>query len=216
MRTIASCVEELLIQQPFLEEALSRGIINYSALAEELQTSVSRILRKEVKTGAIMMALRRYETPRSLSSSTALKEGLRQLGDITVRSQLVDFTFQNSTELIHKHAKVLEAINPKAFYAFSRGIYESNIVVSDTEIPLIEQVFQGERLIGRQAALSAISMRLPENNSEISGLYYHFFKRFAWEGISLYEVISTTNEFTVLVKEEVVDVAFSIIKNLKD
>jgi hypothetical protein len=70
-------------------------------------------------------------------------------------------------------------------------------------------------LLGRENDLSAISMRLPEHNAEIPGLYYHFFKRFAWEGITLYEVISTTNEFTVLVKDHIVDQAFSIIKNLK-
>ncbi|WAC01236.1 hypothetical protein N7U66_14045 [Lacinutrix neustonica] len=45
-------------------------------------------------------------------------------------------------------------------------------------------------------------------------MYYQIFKRFAWEGISLYEVISTTNEFTVLVEDHVVDKAFSAIKRL--
>ena len=60
MKTIASCVEEILITQPFLEEALFREIINFSALSEELQEPISKMLRKPVKTGAIMMALRRY------------------------------------------------------------------------------------------------------------------------------------------------------------
>ena len=133
-----------------------------------------------------------------------------------MRSQLVDFTFQNSSSLIHHHARILEHINPKAFYAFSRGIFESNIVVSNSELNLIQETFKDEKLLGKQAQLSAISIRLPENNSEIPGLYYHIFKRFAWEGIALYEVISTTNEFTVLVKDEIVDLAFGIIKNLKD
>jgi hypothetical protein len=215
MKTISACVQELLIQQPFLEEAISRRIINYSALAEELQPSISKMLRKEVKSGAIMMALRRYEPPTYLAGGKALKKGLRDLGDITVRSQLVDFTFQNSETLIHSHTRLLEEINQKSFYAFSRGIYESNIVVSEPEISLIEDTFKQELLLGREVALSAISMRLPDNNSEIPGLYYHFFKRFAWEGIAVYEVISTTNEFTVLVKDHIVDQAFSIIKNLK-
>ena len=59
MKTVANCVEEILVTQPFLEEALSRRIINFSALAEELQSPISIMLRKPVKTGAIMMALRR-------------------------------------------------------------------------------------------------------------------------------------------------------------
>ena len=214
MKTIASCVEEILITQPFLEEALFRKIINFSALSEELQKPISDMLRKPVKTGAIMMALRRYSPPTHLRQSRQLKSVLKTLGDITVRSNLVDFTFQNSDTLIENHAKVLENFNAKAFYGSSRGIHESNIVVSTSEKQKVLDKFKSETMIGSQDNLSAISIRLPENNSKISGLYYQIFKRFAWEGISLYEVISTTNEFTVLVENHLVDQAFSAIKNL--
>lgn len=214
MKTIAACVEEILISQPFLEEALFREIINFSALSEELQLPISKMLRKPVKTGAIVMALRRYNPPKHLRQSNQLKNVLKELGDITVRSHLVDFTFQNSETLIDRHATLLSQLNPKAFYGFSRGIYESNIVVSESEQELVKDSFKQERQIGFQANLSAISIRLPENNSKISGLYYQIFKRFAWEGISLYEVISTTNEFTVLVENHMVDQAFTAIKNL--
>ena len=214
MRTIASCVEEILETQPFLEEALSRSIINFSALAEELQEPIGLMLRKPVKTGAIMMALRRYTPPKDLRHSRQLKSVLKNLGDITVRSNLVDFTFQNSKTLIDSHSKILEKINTEVFYGFSRGIYESNIVISNSEKAKVFESFKKETMIGQQENLSAISIRLPENNSKISGLYYQIFKRFAWEGISLYEVISTTNEFTVLVEDHLVDKAFSAIKKL--
>jgi hypothetical protein len=214
MKTIASCVEEILITQPFLEEALFRQIINFSALSEELQEPISKMLRKPVKTGAIMMALRRFSPPAHLRQSRQLKSVLKELGDITVRSNLMDYTFQNSDRLIENHAKVLAQINPKAFYGFSRGVYESNIVVSSSEQQVVTENFKDENQIGFQDNLSAISIRLPKNNSKISGLYYQIFKRFAWEGISLYEVISTTNEFTVLVENHLVDQAFSAIKSL--
>ena len=214
MKTIAACVEEVLITQPFLEEALFRNIINFSALAEELQQPISDMLRKPVKTGAIMMALRRYNPPTHLRSSNKLKRVLKNLGDITVKSNLIDFTFQNSKTLINKHAKVLDTLDPESFYGFSRGIYESNIVVSKSEQQKVLSHFKNEIMIGSQDDLSAISIRLPKDNSKISGLYYQIFKRFAWEGISLYEVISTTNEFTVLVENHLVEKAFSAIKNL--
>ena len=108
MKTIATCVEEILVTQPFLEEALSRSIINFSALAEELQAPIGAMLHKPVKTGAIMMALRRYNPPKDLRHSTKLKQVLKNLGDITVRSNLVDFTFKNSKTLINSHSKLLE------------------------------------------------------------------------------------------------------------
>ena len=217
MRTIASCVEEILVAQPFLEEALSRSIINYSALAEELQRPISKMLRKEVKPGAIMMALRRYNPPPDLGSSLRLKRVLQNLGDITVRSNLTDFTYKNSTTLIDNHAKILEHLKVKSniFYGFTRGIHESNIIISSSEKSIVQRSFINEVQLGVQENLSAISINLPKDNSKITGLYYQIFKRLAWEGIALYEVISTTNEFTILVEDYLVDKAFSVIKKLK-
>ena len=217
MKTIASCVQEILVSRPFLEEALSREIINFSALAKDLNTTISEMLRKPVKDGAIMMALRRYNQPINTENTVRLKNVFKNLGDITVRSNLSDFTFQNSKTLINSHSKVLEKINTKnqIFYAFTRGIFESNIMSSTSEKENIFEVFKNETLIGLQDNLSAISINLPEGNSKIVGLYYQIFKRLAWENVTLYEVISTTNEFTILVEDHLVDKAFSVIKGLK-
>lgn len=217
MKTIASCVSELLVSQPFLEEALARNIINYSALAEELVPSVSDMLKKPVKSGAIMMALRRYSPPQNLSNSVKLKKVLEGLGDITVRSNLTDFTFQNSKTLIHSHSRILEhvGLNSSIFYAFTRGIHESNIIISSSEASNVVEYFSEEQQIGMVDQLSAISISLPQDNSRVTGLYYQIFKRLAWEGISLYEVVSTTNEFTVLIEDHLIDKAFSVIKRLK-
>jgi len=218
MRTITACVQELLLAQPFLEEAISRGIINYSALAEELVPSISTLLKKPVKAGAVMMALRRYQPPLDLGSSLKLKRVLQNLGDITVRSNLTDFTFQNSNTLIHSHSKIMREMDgmSNVFYAFTRGIYESNIIISSSQRLDVLKSFQFEVLLGEKAELSAITISLPSDNSKVTGLYYQIFKRLAWEGIALYEVVSTTNEFTILVEDDVVDRAFSVMKRLKE
>jgi len=218
MKTVSNCVEDILITQPYLEEALSRNIINFSALAVELTEPISNMLKKEVKPGAIMMALRRYNPPAALTNSVKMKKYMQNLGDITVRSNLTDFTIKNSETIIHNHAKILDRINQesKLFYTFTRGIHESNIIISSSLKDFIEDNLKNETFLASQDGLSAISINLPQDNSKISGLYYHFFKRLAWEGIVLYEVISTTNEFTILVEDEFVDKAFAAIKKLKN
>ncbi|WP_339896294.1 hypothetical protein [uncultured Algibacter sp.] len=217
MKTVSNCVEDILITQPYLEEALSRKIINFSALAIELVEPISKMLKKDVKPGAIMMALRRYNPPVTLGNSIKMKRVIQNLGDITVRSNLTDFTVKNSTTLIDNHAKILERINKddKLFYTFTRGIHESNIIVSSSLNDFIKNHLKNEAFLAKQEDLSAISINLPQDNSKIAGLYYHFFKRLAWEGIVLYEVLSTTNEFTILVEDEFVDKAFTAIKRVK-
>ncbi|MUU78108.1 hypothetical protein [Winogradskyella endarachnes] len=218
MKTIATCVQEIIVASPFLEEGLSRQIINFSALAKDLNEPISKMLRKPVKEGAIMMALRRYQQPLKLENSKSLKQAFSQLGDITVRSNLSDFTFQNSKTLIDSHAQILDKIssNHQIFYAFTRGMFESNIIISTSEKDSILKAFKHETQIGLQEKLSAISIYLPKGNSKIVGLYYQIFKRLAWENITLYEVVSTTNEFTIVVEDYLVDKAFSAIKRLID
>ncbi|WP_178989230.1 hypothetical protein [Winogradskyella schleiferi] len=218
MKTIASCVQDIIVASPFLEEGLSREIINFSALAKDLNEPISKMLRKPVKDGAIMMALRRYQQPVNLENSNSVKKAFNQIGDITVRSNLSDFTFQNSKTLIHSHSRILEKIseNHQIFYAFTRGMFESNIIISTSEKESILKAFKNETQIGLQEELSAISIYLPKGNSKIVGLYYQIFKRLAWENITLYEVVSTTNEFTIVVEDYLVDKAFSAIKRLID
>jgi len=218
MRTIATCVEEILVSQPFLEDALTRNILNYSALSEELLEPISKMLRKPVKAGAIMMALRRYSPPKEMANKVRLDNVLRNLGDITVRSDLSDYTFKNSPSLIQAHLKTLEIIkdDPHIFYTFTRGVHESNVLITTALKDKIDTYYKKEDCTAVQDHLSAITIGLPKENTKIAGLYYQFFKRLAWEGISLYEVVSTTNEFTILVEDDVVDKAFSAVKSLKN
>ncbi|WP_422105342.1 DUF7523 family protein [Winogradskyella sp.] len=217
MQTISSCVEAIVLEQPFLEEALSKGIINYSALADVLQDDVSQTLGKPVKAGAIMMALRRYKDRLTVSKPYyGLNALLEQLGDITLRSNLSDFTFRNSNTLIDSQAAILNTIKNKShiFYTFTRGILESNIIISSSEKEAVLESFKNENCIALKENLSAISLVLPKHNTKVAGLYYQILKRLAWQNVSLYEVISTTNEFTIVVEDTFVDSAFSIIKNL--
>lgn len=216
MKTIATCISEIIANKPYLEEVLSLKIINYSSLADHLNPQVEKMLGKPVKSGAILMALRRYSPPTDTKKSMRLQEVLASMGDITVRSKLMVFTFENSLTLIKNHAALLESVgqNPYIFYTFSRGIHESTLIISSSEKENIKNYFKNEVTLGNQENLSAISIRLPKGNNAVAGLYYQIFKRLAWEGIALSELISTTNEFIVLVEDDLVDRAFSIIKKL--
>ena len=57
-------------------------------------------------------------------------------------------------------------------------------------------------------------MKLPEDNTEVEGVYYFVLKKLAWKSISIEEVISTTNEFTIVVKSHLISKAFEVLINL--
>ena len=105
--------------------------------------------------------------------------------------------------------------NQDIFYTSSRGVNEINIVVSNTLDRTVEELFHEERCTQKAENLSSVTVKLPAENVSVPGIYYFIFQRLAWEGIVLYEVISTTNEFTILVNDDQVDVAFKTVKDLK-
>ena len=101
------------------------------------------------------------------------------------------------------------------FYAFTRGIHESNLIISSSKAQIIESIFPEEILLAKQNNLSSISINLHSGNTKIVGLYYQIFRLLAWENITLYEVVSTTNEFIIVVEDHLVEKAFSVISQLK-
>ena len=60
MTSIQKIVNDLIEQQPFLEEALAQGLINHNELGRKLKSQVELNLRKEVNETAVSMAVRRY------------------------------------------------------------------------------------------------------------------------------------------------------------
>lgn len=216
MKTISSVVENYIKSKPFLQSALAQGIINLTSLARHIKPDIEQQLGKDVRNGAIVMALKRLSADMEFRATHKIVRVLKNIGEITVRSSLTDYTFMLSDSIMGKQAELLRAIdNQDIFYTSSRGVNEINIVVSNVMNLKVDEIFTGEKLIHKVENLSSISVKLPEENVNVPGIYYFIFQRLAWEGISLNEVISTTNEFTIIVGEEHIDKAFQVIKNLK-
>ncbi|MAZ27798.1 MAG: hypothetical protein CL868_12075 [Cytophagaceae bacterium] len=213
MKTIAACVEDLVKHQPFVEDALSRKIINYSALAEDFQPRIEQMVGKKVNVGSIVMALRRYFPQKRLNDKM-----VRNLGDVTVRSGITEFTFLNSVTILDSQSRLLEEVRtiPKAYFTYSSTFHESNILVSNDLTDIVERCFASETRITIKPDLSSISIELPENNSKTVGLYFYIFKLLAYEGIPVFEVISTSNYFTLFLEKEYVNQAFALINEIKN
>ncbi|MEO1011192.1 MAG: aspartate kinase [Bacteroidota bacterium] len=217
MKTISSVVEEYIKKKPFLQSALAQGIINLTSLSRIVKPEIEEELGKEIRNGAIVMALKRLSDDLEFRATHKIIKVLKGIGEITVRSSLTDYTFLTSDTVLAQQARLLDEVNANQdiFYTSSRGVNEINIVISNSMDGTVEELFQDEKCTQKAENLSSITVKLPAENVSVPGIYYFIFQRLAWEGIVLYEVISTTNEFTILVDDDQVDVAFRTIKNLK-
>jgi len=217
LKTISQAVSEYIKSKPFLSSALNDGIINLTSLSRQIKPEVEEILRKKVNNGAIVMALNRLSISFEFQHTHKITKVLKNIGDITVRSNLVDYNFKVSDSLLSNQSLLLKDLNDnkKIFYTSSRGVDECNIVVSEDVTSLLEEKLSNEICLSKTDNLCSISFKLPEENVSIPGIYYFVFQKLSWDGINISQIISTSNEFTILVAESEVDKAFSIINKLK-
>ncbi|WP_374539850.1 aspartate kinase [Flavobacterium sp.] len=217
MKTVASVVEQYLKTKPFLLSSLSEGIINLTSLSRLIMPEIELHLGKDVKQGAVVMALKRVSEELDFKISHKVSRVMQNIGEITVRSSLTDYTFTTSETLLDSQAKLMYEINKikDVFYTSSRGVNETNIVVSSSVNKTVELALKNEKLLSKKENLSSITIKLPQDNVSTPGVYYYIFQSLAWEGIIINEVISTTNEFTIIVDESQVDIAFKVMKDIK-
>ena len=213
MKTITTVVHDIIRHQPFLDDAIARDIINFSGLAADIQPQVEQEMRKTVKQGSIIMALRRYAPHRTKINM----KSLRELGDIIVRSGITEYTFLNSKTIIANKARLLEAVKDQTgiYLNYSSNYQESNILVSSTLTDLVEDCFKNEVRVTVKKELSSITIALPKNSSQTVGLYFYMFKLLAYEGIPVFEMISTSNYFALFLEKEYVNKAFLLLNEIK-
>ena len=96
------------------------------------------------------------------------------MGDIILRSSLCDYTFKNSPTLLDCHIEVLKNLvkNDEIFYTMVQGVFETNLVISDTMEELIADYFKDELCLFKKNGLSSVTLKLPKGNSMQAGFYY--------------------------------------------
>lgn len=212
MYTVSEAVEELLKRSTLLEEGLQKGIINYSSLARELKPAISEMVMKDIQTGAIVMAIKRY-ADRSQKEPKAAEVFIKT-PDITVRSNLVEYTFAASPTLSAAQYRFFQKAheNQASFLIVTQGIFETTLIVSDTLSGLVQEHFSREKTVSTFDRLSAITIKLPVVTVTTPGVYGKILRALEWDGINVVEVASTYTEFTIILNDRDIDRAFATIK----
>lgn len=214
---LSALCEDYINRSPFLREAIAEDLINISALARKIKPEIESIMKKPVKDGALIMAIKRM-TPGSYSKiSNNIPKMMQEIGDFVVRSGLDNFTLANSDELKQKQALFFEKAKTvmNGFYTVCNGVTETTFVMNATLSETFQSIFSDEKVISTNQNLASVTIKLPKSNSDVSGFYYYILKHLAWEGINLIEVVSTSNEFSLVVSVDDIDTTFSVLMRLK-
>jgi aspartokinase len=213
MRRISDVVEEYVLETPLVEEHLSLGLLNLSALARLLRPRVRKALLRPVSAAAITMALKRL-APRVAARTRRPATRTARPSDLTVRSNLVELTFHASDTLREKHRRLLTRVDrtEDTFLTYTQGASEVMVMVSASLEKTALDIFAGERVVSKVRNLSALVIHLAPGAVQTPGVYYAILKRLAWHDLNVVDVVSTCNEFTIVVTNDQVDKAFSALR----
>ena len=212
MITIAEMIERYVAESPFLEEGIADGIINLSALARKLKPRVEKALMKSVTESALIMALKRL-SPKIEERVIKERKGALELGDITVRSDLSEFTFARSDTLLEKQKRLFHRVDElmSPFITVTQGVFEITAIVNSGLETIVREVFEGEKQVAYLNGLAAVTIRLKPSTVHTPGVHYSILKQLAWRSINVVEVVSTYTELTIILEKSQVDVSFSIL-----
>ncbi len=217
MSSVSKITEDIINRSPFMREAMNENLINISALARKIKPEIEKYTNKEIKEGAIIMAIKRMSPSVYHKLDVKINNVMGGIGDFLVRSDLVDLTYENSESIGIVQKKLIQFLDKDkdCYLTLCKGISETTYIVNSKYLEDVKHIFKDEHLRRQSMDLSSITVRLPSINTETYGVYYYILKHLAWEGINIEQVVSTATEFTVVVKSADIDKAFKILMHLK-
>ncbi|MFH0817373.1 MAG: hypothetical protein V1909_01945 [Candidatus Micrarchaeota archaeon] len=214
MVTVAHVVEKLVKDQPQLEDAIERDIVSYAKLADYLKPEVEQELGREVKHGAVVMALTRL--------SEKLKDGVNRalnfekFGEVemSIRSDVMETTIVKSPKSFEAVKRLYDLVDFEGGDVLNviQGNHEITIIASRRYSKKFESELRGEKIIRKIGGLSSLSIKFPPALVETPGFFSLVTRQLAWHGVNIIEMVSTLTELTIVLEDKNITKAYGALQ----
>ena len=202
--SVAYYVKEIINRSPFISEMLIQEVISYSNLALFIKPKVESLYGSEVSSASIVMAIRRY-TQDLKKMNHIEKKSSRIDYEIQMKTNIYDVNIKRSPSFISNVPTVYSLVRPENgdFINLSIGEYEIVITISDKYRGALDTILAGENVINREDDMVALTISFKDNNFlETPGITYLATRKLAWENINIYEIVSTLNVLSFIIKKK--------------
>lgn len=215
MLTIPEATEKIINRSRYLNEAISKKIINISSLARYIEPELEEMLGKKVSHAAVVMSLKRLSKKIKPHYSPS-QDIFKSAPEMIVRSNLVELVMTNSPKTDEMSASFLKIAknHPRYFCTISKASFYTTVIVSQEMYDNVRETIEKEDTIDEFKNLSSISIELLKESYNVSGVFYFFLKSLAWEGVNVVDVISTYLEFNIIIYGKDTNRTFSILQSL--
>jgi hypothetical protein len=213
MITVPQATEKIINRSRYLNEAMSKDLINASSLARYIHHEVEELTLKKVSRGSIIMAIKRLN--KNLKPKSSTSPLLPDAPDMIVRSNLTLFYIKNSSTLLKQLSSLEQAsTGQQKKVLFSYGRVETIALGNKVITGDIKKLLQNEVISLHIENISSITIHLPEQAYLTSGIFNIFIKSLAWENINLLGILTTQTEVTLLFDAKDIHTAFGVLQSL--
>lgn len=214
MVTVSHIVKKIVNGQPFVEEALSNGIINIANLAENMLPEIEKELGKTIKLPAVVMALRRYSEE---ISEHRKHSKFDYSGELIIKTNICDFTIAKTTMLMAKLKNIHNLVNLERGDTLNViiGNNEVSVIISDKYEERLKSFLSGEKILNKEQNLVSLAIIFKsEKFTDTPGVIFNIIRKLAWENVNIYEIVSTMTELTFILSKKDSMKAYNVLQEL--
>ena len=214
MVTISHIVKKIVHEQPYVEEAIGKGIISIQNLAEQMLPKIEHELNKKIKLPAVVMALRRFSEEIEEHNKT---KKFDYAAELLVKTNIADFTVVKSPSLLVRLKTAYNLVN------FDRGD-TLNVILGNNEVSIIinekyaEKLLKflhGEKILNKENDLIALTIIFTSDDFlHTPGIIFNAVRKLAWNSINIYEIVSTMTELTFIMRKKDSMKAYDVLQEL--
>jgi aspartokinase len=213
MVTISHVVQKIINDKIFLLEPMSRGIIAYGSLAEQIKPEIEEELGKEVKVHAIVMALRRYaETLKAKHKEIKFDYS----SEVILKTDMCDISVLRSPSLLNKLKKVYDVIDFEKgdILNIIHGRHEVSVVTNERYKDKLLSILKEEKILNAENNLVSLTLTYSKDFLHTPGVIFNVVRNIAWENINIFEIVSTNTELTFILHKKDAVKGYKVLEKL--
>lgn len=209
MKSIRQYIEEIVIENSFLEDALYYNYLNLSSFSEYIKPQLEKEMQKEITIWAIKIALSRIAKEKQKSSENIIFKP----SNFYVKKWIEIINIPYNSNIIEKITQILNKKVDKKEYYFSiiQWNSEINIIFCEEIREIIYEIIKDEKINISIKNLGAIWINLNERMLETKGMFYTITKKLAFAWINVLEIVSTYKEIMIFVDEKDIKVSLNLL-----
>ncbi len=201
MVTISHLVKNIIQKKPIMQEAIIQNIASFALLAEKLQPEIEKELGKKVKLPAVVMALRRHADELK-SKHKPIKFDFSS--EITMKTNLCDIVVLKSTNALSKLKQLQSLVSYEKGDVLNmiHGTTEISIITNQRYKDKVMKILKDEKIVNVEEDLVSLSLRFSKEFFYTPGVISNIMRKLAWEGVNVFEIVSTFTELTVITSKK--------------